>query len=176
MNYVIDLELREHNIIYPKYILIFFVVVNFILLVLSLFIKIIFVFSGMCFFIVLIFSTLYFSNLRKYGLRIKLDNNQIQAIDSKGKILKTFEKNNIFIEKINVLFDWVAPKLIKKECLLISNKKESFVSNEIEYRSYWKNPNFVIIQNPELILYLEQELGRTGRTGDGSVSGMLTLA
>lgn len=158
MNYVIDLELRKHNIIYPKYVLIFFVVVNFILLVLSLFIKIIFVFSGMCFFIVLIFSALYLLNSRKYGSRIYLDNNQIQVLDNKGKLLKTFEKNNIFIEKINVLFDWVAPKLIRKECLLISNKKESLVSNEIEYRSYWKNPNIVIIQDPELILYLEREL------------------
>ena len=154
---LIDNELREYYIVAHKYICVISLIIFVVLSIVSIINIFIFALASVFFFISLLFFVTYTLNKNAYGKKLSLCNNTVCVFDHKNNKIVEFELNTINSCYLSVGFDNKNPRFVYKKCLIFYNEKiEPY--DEMEYRSFKNCKDLVIIQNPNLISYLELEM------------------
>ena len=154
MNYLLEKELVNHYIVYPKYVAWFFMIISVILLIFSLINSVLWIVFFLFLFVTVIFLMLYFFNKKVYGNKIVIEENVFQLYNMNGKLLRVISLNDMKRSKHIINFYGPRNYCNKKECLIFFQNLTLYEG--MEYKSYWKDKNILIVQNPELILFLVQ--------------------
>ena len=83
-----------------------------------------------------------------YGKKLLYANGVITIYDHKNLKINDFKLDELKKKNIKIAFN-EDHKFSYKNCLVLYSNIEPY--ENMEYRSYWNDPNIVIIQNPELI-------------------------
>ena len=85
-----------------------------------------------------------------YGNSISVEDGIITIYNYKKNKLREFELNSMEKTYLQITFPWrPSPKYTSKKCLILYKNFEPY--ENMEYGSYWNDPNVIIIQNPLLI-------------------------
>lgn len=156
---LIDNDLRDYYIKGHKYISLVGIFLSLVLSVLSAFYTVAIVFLAMIVIISLVFLTTWSKNKKMYGNKLSLVNDVITICDYKNSKIKEISIECCRIDYIKIAFNQY-PKYAYKNCLVIYNNFEPY--ENMEYTSYWNEPNIVIIQNPQLIGIIDKKYHTLG--------------
>ena len=148
---LIEKELKEYYITDLKIGIILFLVASFVLSMLSFFEKSWFIIAIILFCVVILLFVLLNYNKKKYGKKVFIDNQDLIVYNYYGKKERTIILKDVNSCILNVGFEYRAPYIIYKECILLYLNLDFELYEKMEYRSYWKDKNLLIIQNPLLI-------------------------
>ena len=145
---LIDKKLKDYYIKGHRYMFLACLCVSLVLSVLSIFYIVALVFLVIFATITLIFFITWNINKKMYGKKLLCDNDVITIYNHKNLKINDFKLNTKKKKNIKIAFNEY-PKFSYKSCLVLYLNIEPY--ENMEYRSYWNDPNIVIIQNPELI-------------------------
>ena len=145
---LIDKKLKDYYIKGHRYMFLACLCVSLALSVLSIFYIVALVFLVIFAIITLIFFITWNINKKMYGKKLLFDNDVITIYNHNNLKIKDFKLDTLKKKNIKIAFNEY-PKFSYKSCLVLYLNIEPY--ENMEYRSYWNDPNIVIIQNPELI-------------------------
>lgn len=145
---LIEKELKNYYIIAHKYIFIICLSLSLTFGVLSIFYNVALVFLVIFAIITLIFFITWNINKKKYGKKLLYANGVITIYNHKNLKINDFKLDSLKKKYMKIAFD-ECPRFSYRNCLVLYLNIEPY--ENMEYRSFWNNPNIVIIQNPELI-------------------------
>ena len=142
---LIDEKLKNYYIIGHKYVFIICLSLSLTFGILSVFYNVALVFLVIFAIITLIFFITWNINKKMYGKKLLYANGVITIYDHKNLKINDFKLDAL---KKKIAFNEY-PKFSYKNCLVLYSNIEPY--ENMEYRSYWNDPNIVIIQNTEII-------------------------
>lgn len=145
---LIDKKLKNYYIIGHKYFFIICLSLSLTFGILSIFYNVALVFLVIFAIITLIFFITWNINKKKYGKKLLYANGVITIYNHKNLKINDFKLDALKKKYMKIAFD-ECPRFSYKNCLVLYLNIEPY--ENMEYRSFWNNPNIVIIQNPELI-------------------------
>ena len=145
---LIDEKLKNYYIIAHKYVFIICLSLSLTFGILSVFYNVALVFLVIFAIITLIFFITWNINKKMYGKKLLYANGVITIYDHKNLKINDFKLDALKKKNIKIAFNYY-PKFCYKNCLVLYSNIEPY--ENMEYRSYWNDPNIVIIQNTELI-------------------------
>lgn len=147
MYYLIDKDLKSNYVTLPKYGFLFFLCLTFILIILSVFYLAALVFSVMFAFSTLMIFIVWKINKKICGKKISFTSDTILIYNYKDIKINEYRVENLKKKYIEVGFpDRYGFRY--KNYLILYFDFEPY--EKMEYGSYWKDPNVIIIQNAEL--------------------------
>ena len=145
---LIEKKLKNYYIIGHKYVFIICLSLSLTLGILSVFYNVALVFLVIFAIITLVFFITWNINRKKYGKKLLYVNGVITIYNHKNLKINDFKLDALKKKYMKIAFD-ECPRFSYKNCLVLYLNIEPY--ENMEYRSFWNNPNIVIIQNPELI-------------------------
>ena len=146
---IIDKKLQNYYIIGPFAVLLCSAICSIVLAIAGIFNYSIFYISAIFGLITICFCVLLLSHIRKFCLYVNVENNKISLVRRKNQILKQLDLDGVNVKITSVKFLQGYYTKETHECLIIYKNIE--LPKEIEYNSYWKDDNLIIIQNKTLI-------------------------
>ena len=145
---LIEKKLKNYYIIGHKYVFIICLSLSLTFGILSVFYNVALVFLVIFAIITLVFFITWNINRKKYGKKLLYVNGVITIYNHKNLKINDFKLDALKKKYMKIAFD-ECPRFSYKNCLVLYLNIEPY--ENMEYRSFWNNPNIVIIQNPELI-------------------------
>ena len=145
---LIDEKLKNYYIIGHKYVFIICLSLSLTFGILSVFYNVALVFLVIFAIITLTFFITWNINKKMYGKKLLYANGVITIYNHKNLKINDFKLDTLQKKNIKIAFNEY-PKFSYKSCLVLYLNIEPY--ENMEYRSYWNDPNIVISQNPELI-------------------------
>ena len=141
---------RTWRIIGCKVMSIMFLCITVILfIVATLFNHVIFYIASLSALVFLIFLITHLVLKKILGRKISFSGNVITVYSYGNKKIREHLVNEMYCAYIDILFNEYRSSFDSFKCLVFY--KDIEVYNEMEYQSYWYEPNMLIVQNPVLI-------------------------
>ena len=145
---LIDKKLKNDYIVVFKYMFIIWLSISLVLGVLGIFYN-----EALAFFVIFAIITLVFFikwNKHKYmyGKKLLYANDVITIYNHKNLKINEFKLVSFKSTYMKIAFDEY-PRFNYRNCLVLYKDFEPY--KDMEYRSYWNDPNIIIVQNPELV-------------------------
>lgn len=144
----------------PQYLTLIFSFISVFLLIIGAFVFYALYFFVLCIFVTTMILFIYLKNRKVYGKKLLVKETEYSLYSITNKHIFSFLKSEVNFLKMKVLFNGPGMYSFTKECLIICKSQrmyEELVSYDIlENISYWNNREAIIVQNPELIMFLEK--------------------
>lgn len=148
---------KTENIVANKVICIILFCITIILFITAfVFNPVIFYFASMSIILSFILLISYLLCRKQFGRKISIsfDNKKLFVYSYSNKKIKEIILNEMLYSFVNIVFYEYRRRAVCYNCLVFHKNIELY--NEMEYRSYWNDPNLLIIQNPILIKKLSE--------------------
>lgn len=147
---LVDCEIKNQQIRVQKICFFGWMIVIGILLVFAFFYPIMMSFVLILAPVDILFLFYWIGGRNTYGNSISVADGIITIYNYKKNKLREFELNSMEKTYLQITFPWrPSPKYTSKKCLILYKNFEPY--ENMEYGSYWNDPNVIIIQNPLLI-------------------------
>ena len=156
---IIDKKLQNYYIICPFAALLCTAICSIALAIAGIFNYSIFYISAIFGFSTICFCVALLSRIRMFCLYVNVENNKISLVRRKNQVLKQLDLDGVNVKITSVKFLQGFYTKETHECLIIYKNIE--LPKEIEYDSYWKDDNLIIIQNKTLIKEITPLLSNT---------------
>ena len=153
---LLDKDLREYYIPAHKWCFISWGLLSVVLGVVSFFNNGGIVLAIMAMLVTLVFFVTWNVNKRRYGNTLLYKGGIIKIYNYKNMMLREYTIDSM--QSCYVLVGFPAPygRFTYKKCLILYNDVEIY--DKMEYPSYWKDPEMIIMENPQLIEVMDKVL------------------
>ena len=155
MKNLIDRELQEYYIQAHKWVFIVFLIISVVLAGASFFSNAAMVLSVMFMLVAFVFFITWNMNKKKYGNKAYYDNGIMYIYNYKNSKIKELNIDSMKTCYLKIAFPYIRGFTYMR-CLVLYNNIELY--DNMEYGSYWNEPDMLIIQNPELISMIESRV------------------